>query len=245
MLTLAHVRETWAAHPQNWKGSSRLISSELSPSPRLGLLPSLLDARAISWETDTHLGRGDHSPRTMGNVGGARPGGQVGSYNRRRGERRTRSLFCQLTAPPFAPLLGLVWARLLALSSVVGMGPGKAWPARAIETWVETTGKGADSSPEFAEGTGGDHFVITMEKLCEARTWICKVESGLVSLNLQFQDLKWVGSLFFSWKNIIQCLLVPSELCDHLPISAWYSQCFTERLKNILPYSIISVTLNV
>ena len=38
------------------------------------------------------------------------------------------------------------------------MGPGKAWLARPIETWVETTGKGADSPPEFAEGTGGDHF---------------------------------------------------------------------------------------
>lgn len=73
---------------------------------------------------------------------------------------------------------------------MVGMGPGKAWLARAIETWVETTGKGADSSPEIAEGTGGDHFAITTEKLRETRTWSCKAESGLISLNLQFQDLK-------------------------------------------------------
>lgn len=83
---------------------------------------------------------------------------------------------------------------------MAGVGPSKAWPARATETSVETGGKGADSSPESVEAAGLGHFVIIREKLCQTRPWSCKVELGLVSLNLKFQNLS--QSLFFFCKKV-------------------------------------------
>ena len=148
-------------------------------------------------------------------MGRACPEGKVGSYYQRKEERRGQLLFWLFIIPSL-PTTCRFGSGEADLPSVLwrAWDPAKPGQPEPLRLRLKLEEKGPDSSPEFVEGAGPGHFVITREKLCQTRPWSCKVEIGLVSLNLKFQNLS--QSLFFfvkKYNSVVFSIL--TELCSH------------------------------
>lgn len=146
----------------------------------------------------------------------------MGFYYQRKGERGEQLRFWLFTIPslPTTCRFGLGEADL---PSVLwrAWDPAKPGQPEPLRLRLKLEEKGPTLLQSLLRGQ--DHFVITREKLCQTRPWSCKVEIGLVSLNLKFQNLS--QSLFFfvkKYNSVVFSIL--TELCSHRP---YLSMVFT------------------